>query len=92
MEETSYGRRLTELAAERPDEVRVTFVAPDGSETPLRLGELESRANQIARLLIAKGVGKDDIVAGQADGLLEETNLEHVTAGILHVTRPLEEG
>ncbi|MBV1893617.1 MAG: AMP-binding protein [Ilumatobacteraceae bacterium] len=63
MEEISYGRRLTELAAERPDEVRVTFVAPDGSETPLRLGELESRANQIARSLIANGVGKDDIVA-----------------------------
>jgi len=63
MEEISYGRQLTEIAAAHPDDVGVTFVAPDGSETPLSLRELESRANQIARSLIANGVGKDDIVA-----------------------------
>lgn len=63
MEEISYGRRLTELADEHPDEVRVTFVAPDGRETPLPLRVLESRANQIARELMANGVRRDDIVA-----------------------------
>jgi bile acid-coenzyme A ligase len=62
-DEVSYGRRLTQIAAERPDDVDLVFVERSGTEVPLSWLELETRANQIARGLQSAGVGKDDIVA-----------------------------
>lgn len=62
MSETSYGRRLTEIATERPDDIDLVVVAADATETGVTWRELESRANQIARALQANGVEKDSVV------------------------------
>lgn len=59
----SYGRRLTEIAAERPDDVDLVVVDRDGNEREVTWRELEAHANRIARALQARGVGPDDIVA-----------------------------
>jgi bile acid-coenzyme A ligase len=61
--EVSYGRRLTEIATQRPNDVDLIMVDRLGNERPLSWLELETRANQIARALQSVGVGKDDIVA-----------------------------
>ncbi|MBM3658323.1 MAG: AMP-binding protein [Actinobacteria bacterium] len=61
--EVSYGRRLTEIAAERPDAVDLIVVDREGNERAVTWRELETRANQIARALAARGVQSDDIVA-----------------------------
>jgi bile acid-coenzyme A ligase len=61
--DVSYGRRLTEIAAERPDDADLVLVDRSGTERPVTWRELESRANQIARCLRDHGVGKGDIVA-----------------------------
>ena len=59
----SYGRRLTEIAAARPDDVDLIVVDRDGNERGVTWRELETRANQIARSLQAAGAGKGDVVA-----------------------------
>jgi bile acid-coenzyme A ligase len=61
--EVSYGRRLTEIADERPDDVDLVIVDQQGNEDAVSWGRLESRANQIARTLAELGVQKDDVVA-----------------------------
>jgi bile acid-coenzyme A ligase len=73
MTEVSYGRRLTEIAAERPDDVDLIMVAKDGAERGATWRELEERANQIARELQRLGVGTGDLVA-----LALPSCLEHV--------------
>jgi len=62
-EPVSYGLRLTQIAAERPDSVDLTIIARDGSEIPVTWQVLEARANQIARALADAGVGQGDLVA-----------------------------
>ena len=59
----SYGKRLHDVAALRPDDVDLVMVANDGSERAVRWGELESRANQIGRLLEEYGVTTSSYVA-----------------------------
>ena len=71
--EVSYGRRLTDLAAERPDDADLVLVARDGAERPVTFRELELRANQIARLLESRGVRIDDVV-----GLALPNCLDHI--------------
>jgi bile acid-coenzyme A ligase len=61
--EVSYGRRLTEIAAERGDDVDLVIVGRDGSEHGVPWRELETRANQIARAFEDLGVERDSIVA-----------------------------
>jgi bile acid-coenzyme A ligase len=73
MEETSYGRRLTELASRQPDEVPLIIVRLDRKEEQYSWRELESRANQIARSLEKQQVVQDSIVA-----LALPTCIEHV--------------
>jgi len=63
VDEVSYGRCLTEIAAERPDDVDLIVVDRDGNEREVTWRELEIRANQIARALSALGVGPSDVVA-----------------------------
>jgi bile acid-coenzyme A ligase len=70
---TSYGRRLTEIAAERPDDVDLIIVARDGTERGVDWRTLEARANQIAREFEARGISGDDIVA-----LALPTCVEHI--------------
>ena len=59
----SYGTRLTEIAATRPDDADLTIVAANGDETPVTWRTLEGRANQIARRFEALGVREGSIVA-----------------------------
>jgi bile acid-coenzyme A ligase len=62
---TSYGRRITQLAAEDPD--RVIVVCDD---EPLTRGELEGRANRLARVFADRGVEPGDLVSfGLPNGL-----------------------
>jgi len=63
MTEVSYARRLSELAAERPDVVDMIIVDREGNERGLSWRELETRSTQIARRFLAEGVGQDDVVA-----------------------------
>src|SRR5581483_955467 len=65
--------RLTEIAAERPDDVDLVVVDRDGNERGVTWRELETRANQIARALQAQGVGTGDVV-----GLALPRCIEHV--------------
>ena len=39
----SYGRRLTQLAEQHPDDTAVIFAAEDGTEAPITWAELEAR-------------------------------------------------
>jgi bile acid-coenzyme A ligase len=61
--EVSYGRRLTQIANEKPDQADLIMVARDGTERPVPWRELEDRANQIARFLESQGASQGDIVA-----------------------------
>jgi len=62
-EQVSYGRRLTQIAAARPDDIDLIVVDTSGTEHGVTWRELETRDNQIARALQSHGVAKDDIVA-----------------------------
>jgi bile acid-coenzyme A ligase len=62
-EAVSYGRRITELAAQHPDRVAMLHAAADGSEREVSWRELEARSNQVARLLATHGVGQGSMVA-----------------------------
>ncbi|MFN8512748.1 MAG: AMP-binding protein [Chloroflexia bacterium] len=58
----SYGRRLTQLAAERPDATALIFAPLHGAERRTTWAELERQANQVARLLADRGIGERDTV------------------------------
>jgi bile acid-coenzyme A ligase len=62
-EPVSYGRRISQLAAERPNELALLFAARDGSERACSWAELERRALQVAALLGARGVGQGSLLA-----------------------------
>ena len=54
-EPITYGRRITDLAADHPDRIAVVHVDGEGRERLVTWGELERRANQAARLFAARG-------------------------------------
>jgi len=58
----SHARRLSLIAADRPDEVAAVIVAADGSERELRWSELDAAARRCASLLAARGVGETSTV------------------------------
>ncbi|MFN8536319.1 MAG: class I adenylate-forming enzyme family protein [Thermomicrobiales bacterium] len=58
----SYGRRLTQLAEERPDATALIFAPLHGAERRTTWAELERQANQVARLLADRGIGERDTV------------------------------
>jgi len=62
-EAVSYGRQVTLLAERHPEDTAIVHVAPGGSERRVPWGELERRANQVARLLEERGVAQGDTVA-----------------------------
>ena len=72
-EVVSYGRRLTEIAAARPDEADLVMVDRAGAEQPVTWRELEVRANQIGRLLDRHGV-----IAGSIVVLALPNCLDHI--------------
>jgi bile acid-coenzyme A ligase len=72
---TSFGRQLTLLAEQQPTNTAIVHVAPDGCETTITWADLERRANQVGRLLAARGAGEHDLVA-----VALPDNLEHFYA------------
>ena len=58
-----YGTRISALAAERGDAVAVTFVAEDGTESEISWRQLDERSTQVARALLAEGMGPGDPLA-----------------------------
>jgi bile acid-coenzyme A ligase len=66
-ESVSYGRRLTQLAAERGEADALVFAADDGTDRPISWRTLERRANQAARLLAARGAQPGDTVVVALD-------------------------
>jgi bile acid-coenzyme A ligase len=64
----SFGRRITDLAAERPDDSALIFAARPvaesrrGEERTFSWGDLERRSLQIAGLLREQGVGQGSMV------------------------------
>ena len=71
----SPGRRLTQLAGERPDETALREIASDGTERALTWAEFESAANRFAHRLADQGVdGGSWVAVGLPNGL------EHVVA------------
>jgi bile acid-coenzyme A ligase len=61
-EPVSYGRRLSQLAVQRPDDSAFVFVSQNGDERDVSWRELDEASNRVARLLGAHGVGADSTV------------------------------
>ena len=61
-EAVSYGRRVTQLAAQHPDRIAIVHAAADGEEREVSWRELEQRSNQVARLLEERGLGQGAMV------------------------------
>ncbi|HEX4778953.1 MAG TPA: AMP-binding protein [Acidimicrobiia bacterium] len=82
----SFGRRIADVAAERPDDVAVVFAATDGTEQPITWAELDRRANQIARAfeerMAADTRGEDDIAPERFVVIALPNSLEHLFSAI----------
>jgi bile acid-coenzyme A ligase len=59
----SYGARLAELGAERPDEVALWTVATDGGEATMTFSELDRASSRVARVLAERGLAFGDMIA-----------------------------
>jgi bile acid-coenzyme A ligase len=62
VEAISYGRRLSQMAAERPEGSAFIFVSQDGTEHDVSWRELDEASNRVARLLDDHGVGQGSTV------------------------------
>ena len=72
MAEVSFGRRFTALAEEDPQRPALSF-----QEQTLTRRELESRANQLARVFVEHGVTEGSFVT-----IALPNSVEFITAGI----------
>jgi bile acid-coenzyme A ligase len=70
-----FGSRLHQLAHQRGDQTAVIFAAVDGSETTTSWAELDDRATQLARVLIARG-----LEVGDRLGIRMKNSVEHLIA------------
>ncbi|MEZ4522529.1 MAG: AMP-binding protein [Thermomicrobiales bacterium] len=61
-EAVSFGRRLTDLAQEDPEQTALIFVAADGTESHFSRQDLDERSNQIARMFAERGVEQGSTV------------------------------
>ena len=59
----SFGCRIRDLAATHPDATALVVVRQDGSEEVSTWRDLDERSEQLARVLLARGVGQGDRVA-----------------------------
>jgi bile acid-coenzyme A ligase len=73
----SYGRRLTELALARPDEVALVLASVDGREESWTRAELDRFSNQVARGLARRGV-----TIGSTVVLALPNSVEHPVAAL----------
>lgn len=71
----SYSQRFADLAAREPEKCVLIIVASDGSERVVRWRELEASANQMARLLLARGVSNASLVVIRLPATLEHLAL-----------------
>jgi acyl-CoA synthetase (AMP-forming)/AMP-acid ligase II len=60
--EVGLGRRIRELAAERPGEIAYRHIGQDGSEPAYTWGRLDDRSSRLAGALAKRGVGQDDLI------------------------------
>jgi bile acid-coenzyme A ligase len=58
----SYGKRLGQLATEKGNQTALLFAHESGVERSVSFSELESRSNQVARMLQARGVAEDSLI------------------------------
>jgi bile acid-coenzyme A ligase len=58
----SYGRRLSQIRADRPDDNAFVFVAQNGDEHDVSWRELDEASNRVARLLGDHGIDSDSTV------------------------------
>lgn len=66
----SFGRRLTQLAVERPDAPATSLVASDGSRDGVTFRELHRWSNAVAAALASEGVGASStVVVGLGNSL-----------------------
>lgn len=72
-----FGEQLSRRATTDPDQIAVTLVAEDGSETAVSLERLDRGANQWARTLAARGAGVGDLV-----GIAIPNSLEFVLTAL----------
>src|SRR5471032_1244947 len=61
-EAISYGRRLSEIRADRPEDSAFVFVAQNGDEHDVSWRELDEASNRVARLLGDHGIDSDSTV------------------------------
>lgn len=61
--ETTFGRRVAELAALHPEKAAIIFLPETGPERTVPWRELDRRTNQIARLLADRGVTAGSTIA-----------------------------
>jgi bile acid-coenzyme A ligase len=61
-EPVSYGRRLSQIRAERPDDSAFVFVSQGGEERDVSWRELDEASNRVARLLGDRGIGPGSTV------------------------------
>lgn len=59
----SWGRRITMLAEEHPDQPAIIFAPRDGDERIVTWRELDQRSNQLARKLQEMGVDEESLLA-----------------------------
>src|SRR4051794_29510067 len=65
----SFGRRLSMLADEHPDQPAIIFVPHEGNERRVSWRELDHASNRLARLLEAQGVDEHStVVVGLPNG------------------------
>jgi bile acid-coenzyme A ligase len=60
--QVSFGRRVSDIARARPDQVAVIAAEVDGAETSLTWRELDERSTALARLLAGHGVNAQTMV------------------------------
>lgn len=71
----SFGRRLAQLAHERPDGTAIVFAARGGDEQLVSWSQLEASCNQAAHRMAAAGIGPSSlVVVGLAN------SIDHVRA------------
>jgi bile acid-coenzyme A ligase len=73
----SFGHRIRQHAAERPDDVALVFIAADGARSEHTFAELDQRSERLAHLLVDRGVGP-----GQWVGVMLQNSSAHVVAAL----------
>ena len=77
MSAVSFGQRMRDQAAQRPDDVALIVIGLDGSRTGTTYAELDRRSERLARHLVDRGVDR-----GQWVGVMLHNSADHVIAAL----------